>query len=200
MSSPTDRRSRPRFASTLRLIVALVAAAVLAGPGPAAADVFTVKVVGGGSFDTRYQPEEASWDTDQVLLLTELGNWIAVPKADIESIESQTENKGYGRVIDTTTISLGFKINDAPVEEEGGQGSALDRLLEYMVARDRGAEQDYSVEQFVEPGLAGTGGLPTYGLQPPSGSTVDVFGGVPPQTSFPRAEGGVTPVEPSPIN
>jgi hypothetical protein len=143
----------------------LIAMALLLVAPLATAETFIIQLHDGGSFQSRYQPQEASWDSETVLLLTEFGNWIALAKADIASTTTETENKGFGRVINTTTISLGLKTNDAPVPEEGeggGQPSSADLLREFL----NRPEEVYNVEQFVEPGDAGMsrGGLPaTFG-------------------------------------
>lgn len=141
----------------------LLALAVVALPSPAAAETFTVTLAAGGEFTTRYQPEEASWDTEQLLLLTEWGNWIGVAKSDVASIISETENRGYGRVIDTTTIALGWAPNDAEVPDESGQAQQASPMDALRALLDR-PERSYDIEQFVEPSDTG-GGLPvTYGV------------------------------------
>jgi hypothetical protein len=147
-----------------RLVVfaALAAAAVvLLAPLPAAAEVYHVKLVSGDEFETRYQPVETSWDSNQLLLITEVGNWIALSKEDVEGVTTETETKGYGRVINTTTIMLGSSSGDAEDEtKEKTEVSPMDALRE-MLNRP---QPNYSVEQFVEPSEAG-GGLPVgYGL------------------------------------
>ena len=48
---------------------------------PAGAEVFFVTLNNGTSIETAYQPQEASWDTGMVLLLTETG--------DLEGAKSQ---------------------------------------------------------------------------------------------------------------
>jgi hypothetical protein len=142
---------------------ALAALALAASPAPAAAETYTIKLVDGGEFLSRYQPQEASWDADQILFLTEFGNWIAVGKDELAGITTATENKGYGRVINTTTIALGWAPNDAEVPGEEGEGeppSSADLLREFLSR----PEKSYDIQQFVEPGEAG-GGLPvTYGV------------------------------------
>ena len=137
------------------------AAVVLLAPLPASAEVYHVKLVSGGEFETRYQPVEASWDSSQLLLITEVGNWIALAKDEVAGITTETETKGYGRVINTTTIMLGSSPNDAAEEsEEQKEVSPMDALREVLSR----PQPNYSVDQFVEPSDAG-GGLPvTYGL------------------------------------
>jgi hypothetical protein len=136
----------------------LAAVALLVVALPATAEIFTVTLHNGTTFNSRYQPEEAPWDTSKVILLDDVGVRVALPKADIESIAAQSELKGYGRVIDTTTFELGVAPNDLPEPEEGGEGqaqqpSALDRML----------SQSYDQQQFVEPDEAG-GGVPVFSV------------------------------------
>lgn len=170
------------------LPVALAAAALMLAAPFAAAETYTVQLLDGGTFLSRYQPQEAGWDTDQLLLLTEYGNWIAVAKADVQGITTETENKGYGRVIDTTTISLGLKVNDMPVARDPSTLSDTERLINFLQDQDYGSGgADYSVDQFVEPGLAGQGGIPATGLITTPGGSV---GGTP--GGFFPVGGGVT--------
>ena len=133
-------------------IICLVLAAAIAGP--AIAEVYTVKLNNGLSINSRYRPHEAAWDKGQVMLLTEFGNWITLKKANIENVLVDTESKGYGTVIDTNTISLGWAPND--LDEAGAEQESSDpttRLLNYLQTSEQPAE-NYSVEQFVEPGAA----------------------------------------------
>lgn len=150
----------PARAAVVLTALVLAVAALLALPSPAAAVTYTIKLVDGGEFQSRYQPEEASWDTTQILFLTDVGNWIAIAKDDVESVTTDTENKGFGRVIDSTTIALGWAPNDAEVPEEGG--APADPMAALRALLDRPA-QSYDIEQFVEPSDTG-GGLPvTFG-------------------------------------
>ena len=133
----------------------------------ASAATYTVTLDNGTSFESRYQPEEATWDPDVLLLLTQYGNWIALAKADVAEVSTDIESRGFGKVIDTKTVSLGVLANDAPVPEEGGEPSNA-QLLEQYLAQQPPAP-DYSVQQFVEPSQAGQGGLPVgYAQQPQS--------------------------------
>jgi hypothetical protein len=160
----------PILASRLRRpaglwLVAAAAAALCLPATPAAAEIFHVELADGHVFDTRYQPEEASWDSNLVLLLTDTGNWIAVPKADVAGITTETETKGFGQVVNTTTVVLGWAANDAPLPEDEARFAAVERLQQMFEQQRQG--QDYTVEQFVEPSEAGRGGLPAYGATPP---------------------------------
>lgn len=160
---------RTRRPAGFRLAAAAAAVALCALAAPAGAEIFHVEMVDGHVFDTRYQPEEASWDPDLVLMLTDTGNWIAVPKAEIAGITTETENKGFGRVIDTTTVLLGWAANDAPSPEDEARFAEVDRLQQLFQQQ----QQDYSVDQFVDPSEAGRGGggLPAYGASAPNDFT-----------------------------
>lgn len=172
MRKPIARPLQDRSRRHLRVLLALVLVLVVAAP--AVAEVFHIELADGSVFDSRYKPEEASWDSSLLLLLTDYGTWIALPKDDVASIVTETESKGFGMVIDTTTIVLGFAANDAPNPEDAAELSAVDRLQQLIESQ---APQDYTVQQFVEPGSAGrdTGGLPAYGAQAPP--TYNLLGG-----------------------
>lgn len=131
----------------------LLALALLAMP--AAAETFTVELTNGTSFVTRYQPQEAGWDANLVLLMTEHGNWIAVPRQDIVNVKSSTESEGFGRLINTTTIDLGWAPNDNPLPETEQAQTPLD-VLQNLLQQERPV---YDQHQFVSPSEAG-GGLP----------------------------------------
>jgi hypothetical protein len=89
------------------------------------------------------------------MVLTEFGNWINISKSDVETVTAATESKGYGTVIDTNTISLGWAPNDLadPATADQQAGDPTTRLLNYLQSAEQAAE-NYSVEQFVEPGDA----------------------------------------------
>ena len=108
------------------------------------AELYTVTLTSGATFQTRYQPEEAPWDAQQVLLRTDLGNWISLPRAEIVSAVAETENKGFGRVIDSNTVELGMTANDMPTAEEM---AANPQNFQQMFPQ----EEPYNIQQFVEP-------------------------------------------------
>ena len=142
--------------TALRSLVVFGAALLLASM--ASASVFTVVLNNGTAMETRYQPREASWDSNVVVFLSETGNRVALSKNDIAEVQVETETKGFGTVIDTTTIDLGILPNDLPTEEETaasrqGQPSALEEVL----------TRSYDQQQFVEPGEMG-GGIPVFGV------------------------------------
>lgn len=182
--------------TTARTLLAAAAAVLLLSAAPVAAEIFHVELANGNVFDTRYQPEEASWDASLVLFLTDTGNWMAVPKEAIASITSETENQGFGKVINTTTVMLGYSANDAPLPGEESQFSEIDRLQQLVQQQ---GQQDYSVQQFVEPGEAGgtTGGLPAYGATAPPSFTYLGGLGVSPAPAAP-APASPSPAAPAP--
>jgi hypothetical protein len=136
-----------RFA---RVFAWVLAAAVVAAP--LAAAVYTVTLKNGNTFETRYEPEDASWDKEKVVFVDEVGNTIALLRADIESIVSDVAAKGYGSVLDNTTIALGWAPNDAaePGAAPGGGAETAAAVQPPPINQ----------EQFVEPdqlqGITGT--------------------------------------------
>lgn len=174
---------------TLRRPIALLAVLTLIATFPAAAEVFFVKLKNGNTFETRYRPQLAGWDENKVVFLTEVGNRISLMKDDIVEITSDTEVKGFGTVIDTTTIVIGWAPNDSPSGEE-----PVDPNTQWMQYLDR-MQQDrpnFNVEQFVEPEEAGAsgGGLPAWDFGPGPAA----YGGtetiVVPPPPTPPVEGG----------
>ncbi len=158
--------------SVARVWPLLLAVPLLASP--AAAELFYVTLNNGSVLESRYQPQQSSWDGDMVLLMTDVGNWIGVSRDEIESVRSESENRGYGLVIDTTTILLGWSPNDAldpnaeptAADRAGDAGTnrtatALERMNE-----QRRQEETYTIPQFVEPGR--TQGIPSRFVGPNS--------------------------------
>lgn len=140
---------------------------------PASAEVYHVTLHNGTVLDTAYQPQEASWDSSLVLFLDDTGNWIGMPKADIESVESEAEISGFGKVIDTNTIELGFAANSAedPDAQANAQGNAKTDPASAAAAaalqglyQQRQAEQGYTIKQFVNPNE--TQGIPARFINP----------------------------------
>src|SRR3990167_5725808 len=73
----TSFSNSERGGSPMRRQIALVfAVALILVAGSAAAEIFTVTLHNGNTFETRYQPQEASWDPSWVLLMAENGNQI----------------------------------------------------------------------------------------------------------------------------
>ena len=162
----------------LTVLSTLLALLVVA---PAMADVFEITMTNGTKFSSRYRPQLTDWDESQVLVHTETGNRINLPLADIESISVDTEVKGYGRVINTTTIELGVAPNDAALPGDGAPLDPAEQLLQYLQQQDQ-APTPFTVEQFVEPNSSG--GIPIgFGARttPPIGNAANVGVSEPPQ-------------------
>ncbi len=147
-------RSRVWAVSPLVLALALLA-------GPATAEVFHVTLTNGTTVDSSIQPQQASWDPNMVMLLTEVGNWVGFPKDEVASIKAEDPTAGFGVRISSTAVALGRFSNDLP---ETGKGNAQDDLnnrylsLANKMLEMQDRQQHYSVQQFVEPGQ--TQGIP----------------------------------------
>lgn len=138
---------------------ALVALAVLLVAVPAAAEVFHVTLKNGTTFDTRYQPQQASWDPNQIVFLTDVGNWIALGSDEVASVQSEIEVKGFGRVINTTTIELGMAPNDLPGEEgETDPQQQFLALMRQQVEAQQQVPANYSMPLVTR--IGATGGIP----------------------------------------
>ena len=128
-------------------------------PAVASAGTFTVTLTNGSSFETRYRPVEAAWDNDVVLINTDRGNAIALLKEDIADVTSSVEESGFGYQVDTTTLFVGWKpAEELPEGEEGaeaGTGAPQSQAFEP-------APQNFSIQQFVNPGATGGIDLPVY--------------------------------------
>lgn len=149
--------ARTRVA-TLSVLLLAVGMAALFAPA-AGATVYTVTMKNGTTFDTRYQPEEASWDPNKVVVMTEFGNRVALPAAEIESVTVDSESRGFGHQLNNTTMALGWAPNDALDlnSEEGKAALAADAAAQAAAAN---APQVYNQQQFVEPGALS--GLPVW--------------------------------------
>jgi hypothetical protein len=126
---------------------------------PSGAELFFVTLTNGTTFETAYQPQAASWDPGMVLLLTEQGNWIGLPKTDIQEVRSESQIAGYGRAIDNNTFELGFAPNDAtdpnakPADPAESRAQMLEQMLmqQQQEADQRRADESYTIKQFVNP-------------------------------------------------
>ncbi|HVS03067.1 MAG TPA: hypothetical protein VMT16_09875 [Thermoanaerobaculia bacterium] len=142
---------RLRTATLGFLVAALVAL-------PAGAGTYHVELLNGTAFETRYQPKEAAWDPSMIVFSSETGNVVALPKSLVAAITSEAESRGFGRVIDTTTVDMGILPNDMPTEAERAAAEARagsDALTQFL-------SRSYDMEQFVEPDEVG-GGIPVWG-------------------------------------
>lgn len=143
----------------MRRSLACLSLLALACAVPAGAEIFFVTLNNGSTIETAYQPQAASWDPSMVLLLTDQGNWIGLPQADIKEVRSESQIAGYGRAIDDNTFELGFAPNDAtdPNAKPADPAETRAQMLEQMVMRQqeeldrRATEENFTVQQFVDP-------------------------------------------------
>jgi len=173
--------------SIRRAVIAFTVLAAVA-LSPAVADIFTVHLTNGATFETRYQPKLVEGNGNKVLFVTDVGNRIYVHRDDISEITHSSDVQGFGTMINTTTISLGWAPNDNPLP---GDPDPRSQMLDYLRDQQR-ARPDYSVDQFVSTEDAGvTGGLPAWDLAPGTlgGGQTNVI--LPPPAAAPApAEGG----------
>ncbi len=144
---------------TLRRTLILALATSLTLPVLAAAESYTITLHNGNSFKSRYQPQAAPWDAGKVLFRTDAGNLISVSSADVASVSADSENRGFGRVLNSTTLMLGAAPNDLPVPPTPGSPEAAAAAAAAAAAGTSAAPATpYSINQFVEPSQ--TQGLP----------------------------------------
>jgi hypothetical protein len=126
---------------------------------PASADVFYVTLTNGTVIETAHQPQQANWDPNMVLLLTESGNWVGFPNEQITGIRAEDPTQGFGIRINDKAIALGVSPNDLP--EAKGKDDVNQRFFDLANRMLDMAEQQqkYSVQQFVEPNQ--TQGIPS---------------------------------------
>ena len=173
------------FRQTVIAITVLAALALT----PAVASIFTVHLTNGASFETRYQPKVVPGDGSKVLVVTDVGNRIYVHRDDIREVTHSSDVQGFGTMINTTTISLGWAPNDNPLP---GDPDPRADMLNYLRDQQR-ARPDYSVDQFVSAEDAGmSGGLPSWDLAPGTlgGGQTNVIMPPPPTAAPAPAEGG----------
>ena len=167
---------------------ALFVLLMLVAVTPMMAAAYRVQLKNGNTFETRYQPKLAEWDENKVVLLTDVGNRITLNKADIVDIVHDTQAKGFGTMLDTTTLVLGWAPNDAPTETDPSAEAQFQAYLDSL----RGDRRVNTVNQFVNTEDAGQGGLSTWEFSGgnftggPQGNVQPVF--VPPPPALqPRA-------------
>lgn len=131
---------------------------------PAGAELFTVALTNGATFDTRYQPRRAAWDAEMIEFVTDTGLWVAMPRGLVSEVRAVAETKGFGKVINTTTVDLGYAPNDLAVADLTTQAQAAERSYMDTALANRQFDQ----QQFVEPSQAGVhaprGGIPVTSL------------------------------------
>ena len=146
-----------RRSLTLVALLALV-------PAGASAEIFTVTLTNGNVLETQYQPQEAEFDKDMVLLMSDVGNWIGVHRDEIASVVSDAEQSGFGKVIGKNTVMLGWAANDAAdpnaqAQGQGDPGVSLAAQALQNLYQQRQEQQNYTIQQFVQPNQ--TQGIPT---------------------------------------
>jgi hypothetical protein len=119
-------------------------------PVPAQAEVFHVKLHSGSTIDTLYQPQQASWDANVVLLLSDAGNWIGIDQKDVESVQSESQMRGFGIALNFNTIAIGWAPNDAvdPAAMQSNPQAATMQALQNIYQQQQ-AQAHYTVPQFV---------------------------------------------------
>jgi hypothetical protein len=116
---------------------------------PVMAEVFVVTLTNGSSLETARQPEQASWDSGTVLILSEVGNWVGISRSQIKDIEQRDQVRGFGRRVDNTTVALGEAPNDLPgVTPQTDPSARLASAMERFVDQSE-ADSNYSIRQGV---------------------------------------------------
>lgn len=141
---------------TIRHLTPFFAVACLLA-APAAAEIYTLTLANGETIDSRHRPMIAPWDEGKILLQTDVGNWVSLPKAEITDVRVDVEAAGYGRVIDGTTVDMGLTANDRPAT--GSRPSPEEQLLEFVRSQQR-ERPVYDTQQFVDP--SETSGIPVW--------------------------------------
>lgn len=107
-----------------KLVLALTFATLLLVASAAGALNWQVRLHNGNVFQTRYQPVDASFDDSVTMFLSDGGNWVAIPKAEISEVVSLVEVLGYGTMLDGVTLMIGQLPNDNPSPEEESEMAA----------------------------------------------------------------------------
>jgi hypothetical protein len=176
-----------------RVGILLLSLALLALP--AAADVFHVTLKNGSEVLTTTQPQQASFDPNMILLLTEVGNWVGFSRDEIEGIRAEDPTDGYGVRISDNVIALGWSPNDLPGADTKAAdvndrfASLAERMLEMQEQQQR-----YSINQFVQP--EATQGIPASFGGYTGGATAGFGFGAPLNTAPLDQQDRLTPVMP----
>lgn len=153
-------RAHVRIASGI--VPVLLAALLGVAARPAGAAVYHVTLTNGSVIDSLYEPQEASWDHGMVLVLTDAGNWIGVEKAELATVAAENATRGFGVVINATTISLGDAPNDLPVANKD-VGSANQQVLQNLLQQQQ-PKPNYTIQQGVQ--TEDTQGIPSSFISP----------------------------------
>jgi hypothetical protein len=169
------KANSPRVIPLLALAgLACLVCLVWLSAAPAQAEVFHVKLRNGTTVDTLYQPQQATWDPNVVILLSDAGNWIGIEQRDIDSVVSESQIRGFGIALNFNTIAIGWAPNDAidPASLQANPQAATLQALQNIYQQQQ-EQQHYTIPQFVSTEqtagiparLVGGGTIP--GLPPP---------------------------------
>ena len=136
------------YRTTFRCIVSTLLLAAVATA--TYANTYTVTLTNGTVFETRYKPVPAEWDENVVMINTDRGNWIGLRVDEVADVTSKVESTGFGYQLNTTTLFVGWSPNDIDEPGEDGEPINLDEMFPEPAA-------SYSVEQFVDIPIAGSG-------------------------------------------
>lgn len=156
----TRTRNRLSFSGWAGL-AALAGVLGLAGltATPAGAEVFHVKMRNGSTIDTLYKPQQATFDPNVVILLSDAGNWIGVNQREIENVISDSEIHGFGVALNFNTIAIGWAPNDLPEPTAQGAAQAATQQALQNLYKQQQAQEHYTVPQFVNTDQ--TAGIPS---------------------------------------
>ncbi|HXO18796.1 MAG TPA: hypothetical protein VOA87_02600 [Thermoanaerobaculia bacterium] len=153
--------------SLARVCLTLAVLALLLTPAaPVGAEVFHVTLNNGAVLDTLYQPQEASWDSGLVLVLTDVGNWIGLRKDEIAHVVSENATRGFGISIKTNTISLGFAPNDNAIPNDKAAQAPGNQQLQAIqnLQQSQAPQPNYTIQQGVQ--TEQTQGIPAGFISP----------------------------------
>lgn len=125
----------------------------------AQATFYTVTLKNGTTFETRYRPIAAEWDSTVSMLITDKGNWIALANEDIADVVSVYEENGFGYQLDVSTRYVGWSPNDLVNDKVDEEGNVIEES-DYDPDADVG-DDTYSIDQFLSIPLAGGSGDPS---------------------------------------
>jgi len=128
----------PMARSSRLFAVATVAMVVSA---PVSAALFTVTLANGTTFASRYQPRDAEFDSQKIVFLDEMGLLVSLPKSDVVSVESDMDQKGFGHMLDDTTMAFGWAPNDR------GEVDPNEAIASSDVGSGEAAEPIYNVNE-----------------------------------------------------
>jgi hypothetical protein len=155
-------------------LMTLIGLAALAA-SPVQAEVYHVKLKNGTTIDTAYQPQQAPWEPNVVVLLTDAGNWVGVQQKDVDSVQTESQIRGYGIALNFNTVAIGWAPNDAVEPSAQNAQSATLQALQNIYQQQQ-AESHYTVPQFVNAeqtqgipaSFIGGGRLPQVPVPPPA--------------------------------